>query len=252
MVPISLCDQIELQLRRSGGLELSCDDPTLPLGEDNLATRAVRVFEGVTGRAVDARISMQKRIPSGAGLGGGSSDAAAVLRLLDVALGTKLGTQRLAEIAAEIGSDVPFFLFGQACDASGRGERIVPVDFPHELQLLLIKPPFGVSTPWAYGRWRDSVQNAAFPYASQSLPFGELVNDLERPVFEKHLVLGDLKRWLLEQPETSAALMSGSGATVFAVMAKDADGGALASRARAEFGETFWTQLVETLPSPEE
>jgi len=246
MCPISLSDQVELELRNSGGVSLTCDDPELPTGEENLAIMAVRAFEKAVECKVHAGIAIRKVVPSGAGLGGGSSDAAAVLRLLNEALETKLPTKKLAEIASGIGSDVPFFLFGQVCDASGRGELIKPVDFKHRLDLLLIKPPFGVSTPWAYKQWKDSVENPALPYSSQQLPFGELVNDLERPVFEKYLVLGDLKRWLLEQEGVQGALMSGSGATVFAVLEEGTDAAALAARAKAQFGETLWTTTATT------
>ena len=244
MVPISLCDEVELTLRETGGIELRCDDPELPLGEENLAIKAVRAFEAATGEAIHAEISIRKRIPSGAGMGGGSSDAATVLKLLTVASGMDLPVAKLAEVAATIGSDVPFFLFSQTCDASGRGEIIQPVAFADTLSLLLIKPPFGISTPWAYGRWRESVEVPGFPYQAQELAFGELVNDLERPVFEKYLVLGDLKRWLLEQPEADGALLSGSGATVFAVLGDTASGDELAERAKREFGTTFWTAVV--------
>ena len=245
MCPISLYDTIEIELRESGGVTLRCDDPELPLGEENLAIKAVRTFEASTGNEVNADIQIEKRIPSGAGMGGGSSDAAAVLRLLNLTTKKELPISKLVQIAAEIGSDVPFFLFGQTCDASGRGEIIRPVEFDHALDLLLIKPPFGVSTPWAYSRWKDSVENPALPYSAQTLPCGKLVNDLERPVFEKYVVLGDLKRWLLEQDEVAGALMSGSGATVFAVLKDATPSEALAGRARAEFGETFWTQAVK-------
>jgi 4-diphosphocytidyl-2-C-methyl-D-erythritol kinase len=249
MSPISLCDDITLERRDTGGVSLKCDDAELPPGEDNLAIKAVRAYESATGKQVHAELSITKRTPSGAGLGGGSSDAAAVLRLLDMSFGERASTQQLAEMAATIGSDVPFFLFGQTCDATGRGEIIRPVEFPHRLTLLLIKPPFGIPTPWAYSRWQESVENPALPYAEQDLPFGVLVNDLERPVFEKYLVLGDLKRWLLEQQEVVGALMSGSGATVFAVLHGDAaeTADALASRTCEEFGATFWTQVVTTV-----
>lgn len=244
LCPISLADDVSLELRESGGVELLCDDPDLPAGEENLAIMAVRAFEAATGRAIHAQISIAKRIPSGAGLGGGSSDAAAVLRLLNQAHGDLVPLSQLSGIAGSIGSDVPFFLYGQSCDARGRGEIIEPIAFDARPQLLLIKPPFGIPTPWAYGSWMGSVENPSLPYAVQRLPFGELFNDLERPVFEKYLVLGDLKRWLLAQDEVEGALMSGSGATVFAVIRAGCDADALAALARTEFGETFWSQLV--------
>jgi len=244
MCPLSLCDELSLELQESGGVRLTCDDPDLPVGEDNLGLMAVRAFESMTGREIHAKISITKRIPSGAGLGGGSSDAAAVLRLLDQALGGQATPQELSKMAASIGSDVPFFLFGQSCDARGRGELIEPIEFTARPRLLLVKPPFGVPTPWAYSRWSNSVENPAFPYGVQALSIGELINELERPVFEKYLVLGDLKRWLLNQGEVEGALMSGSGATVFGVMRESADTDALAERVRSEFGETYWTEAA--------
>jgi len=142
---------------------------------------------------------------------------------------------------------VPFFIHGAAARATGRGEQIAPVAFPHRLPLLLLKPPFGVPTPWAYQRWRDSRELPELPYSAQTLPWGELVNDLERPVFEKHLVLATLKRWLLAQQEVTGALLSGSGSTVFAVLRDLADALPLGARAAAEFGETWWCHAAETL-----
>ncbi len=242
MCPLSLCDEVSLELLESGGVRLQCDDPDLPTGEDNLAIMAVRAFEAAMGVEIHAHLSITKRIPSGAGLGGGSSDAAAVLRLLNQACSDPAPIEQVSEMAASIGSDVPFFLFGQSCNAGGRGEIIEPIEFGARPQLLLIKPPFGISTPWAYRCWQGSVENPSFTYAAQSMPFGELVNDLERPVFEKYLVLGDLKRWLLDQEEVEGALMSGSGATVFAILRAAGDADALAGRASSEFGETFWFQ----------
>ena len=119
----------------------------------------------------------------------------------------------------------------------GRGENVTPVEFPHTLPLLLIKPPFGVPTPWAYRQWRDSLEIPGVRYAAQELPWGTLVNDLERPVFEKYVFLADLKMWLLGQPEVAGALMSGSGATVFAVLREKAGAESLRARLEQEFGD---------------
>jgi 4-diphosphocytidyl-2-C-methyl-D-erythritol kinase len=112
-----------------------------------------------------------------------------------------------------------------------------------------MKPPFGVPTPWAYQRWRDSLEIPGVNYApqtSQILGDITLVNDLERPVFEKFIQLAEMKRWLLEQPETAAALMSGSGSTVFAVLREKSAGPALLEKARAQFSEHTWLALTET------
>ena len=127
----------------------------------------------------------------------------------------------------------------------GRGERIEPVPFPQPLTLLLVKPAFGVPTPWAYQHWRDSHELPGVSYAPQDFPWGRLVNDLERPVFEKYLFLAPLQRWLLQQPEAAGALMSGSGSTCFAVLRKETDGPALQARAKEQFGDV-WTCLCRT------
>jgi len=156
---------------------------------------------------------------------------------------------RLAALAAELGSDVPFFIYQSAAVCHGRGEQVVPEPFPHRLPLLLIKPPFGVPTPWAYRQWRDAQEIPGVPYAAQPFPWGELRNDLERPVFEKYLFLAMLKSWLLAQPETTGALMSGSGATVFAVLRDPSGVATLRARVLDAFGPDLWCVQVETRAS---
>jgi 4-diphosphocytidyl-2-C-methyl-D-erythritol kinase len=141
---------------------------------------------------------------------------------------------------------VPFFIQQSAAWCRGRGEIVEPCAIP-SLPLLLIKPPFGVQTPWAYKNWRVSLEIPGVRYAPQPFAWGELVNDLERPVFEKYLQLAELKQWLLAQPETAGALMSGSGATIFAILREKSQGPALAQRAANEFGPNFWLTLTETV-----
>jgi 4-diphosphocytidyl-2-C-methyl-D-erythritol kinase len=184
-------------------------------------------------------------VPHGAGLGGGSSDAAAALLALNGMAKRPLPAPEIARLAAELGSDVPFFLTGRAARCRGRGERVEPLPALKAMPLLLIKPGFGVPTPWAYGRWGDSRELPGISYAAQEFEWGALVNGLERPVFEKYLILAVLKRWLLQQPESAGALMAGSGATCFAILRDKAAGPELAARVRREFGE-FWTCLCET------
>jgi len=150
-------------------------------------------------------------------------------------------------MAADLGSDIPFFIYQSAALIRGRGERVEPVDFPHALPLLLIKPPFGVPTPWAYKHWRDSQEIPGVRYDAQEFPWGPLVNDLERPVFEKYIFLADLKTWLLDQPEVAGALMSGSGSTVFALLKSPATAEVLGARVVAEFGPDLWLSLCETV-----
>lgn len=243
MAPLDVHDLIEIE-RLGDGDEVifTCSDPTLPADESNLMIKAYRALQRPTGVTGRWRMHLEKHIPSGAGLGGGSSDAALVLETINQHLPSPLPLAELGRIAGEVGSDVPFFLHHAVCDATGRGEEVAPVDFPWKLQVLLIKPPFGIPTPWAYQRWSGSNELEGVRYAPQCCPWGEMVNDLERPVFEKHLFLPALKMWLLEQPEVAAALMSGSGATMFAVLKDGADAQRLANAARDYCGTSAWIQ----------
>lgn len=234
-----LADQLDF--RESAGFSFECDDSTVPSDERNLVVKAVRAYESAIGNPCNCSISLQKRIPHGAGLGGGSSDAASTLLGLNRLHEFKLGVAALHELAASLGSDIPFFLTTGAARCTGRGERIEPVPPPPTLRVLLLKPVFEVPTPDAYRRWQASREIFGISYTPQELEGVTLVNDLERPVFEKHRFLAELKQWLLERHETSAALLSGSGSTVFAVLNEGADATSLAHSARLELDPGLWS-----------
>ncbi len=246
MSPISLCDEIEID-RRSGKQEIAfrCDDPLLPKGEDNIVVRAANVFFEETKVSTGVSIALKKRIPHGAGLGGGSSDAASTLLALNEVFETNLPREALAKMAGMIGSDVPFFIFQSPAVCKGRGELVSPTRLREQLSLLLLKPEFGVPTPWAYSRWRDSREIPGVSYRAQQFTRQSFVNDLERPVFEKFVFLAQLKMWLLKQPEVGVALMSGSGSTVLAVLRSNADADLLAKRAKSELDPELWTCACE-------
>jgi 4-diphosphocytidyl-2-C-methyl-D-erythritol kinase len=245
MTPISLVDEINVETGIGQGVSVNCDDAEIPQDASNLAAIAARQFHAHTGRRFDARISLRKRIPSGAGLGGGSSDAAAVLVALDAIFETQLGVAGLEKIAANIGSDVPFFIRRVPAWARGRGERLEPTTLPGTLVLALFKPPFGVPTPWAYKRWSASIELPGVDYSAQSWNGLEFVNDLERPVFEKYTLLPVMKTWLREQAECRVALMSGSGSTMFAVCEEREAARTLVARALEHFGSSMWTAVCE-------
>jgi 4-diphosphocytidyl-2-C-methyl-D-erythritol kinase len=176
-----------------------------------------------------------------------------VLKALNELSGAGLGMAEMVGIAAKLGSDIPFFLYGSPCRCRGRGEHVEPVTLPvgGQERLILVKPEFGVSTPWAYGRWRESEELAGVDYAPQAMSWGEMVNDLERPVFEKYLFLAELKGWLRAQPEIKGALMSGSGSTTFAVLGEGYGlSGALEERIRSHAGEGIWVTEVEAWFEP--
>jgi 4-diphosphocytidyl-2-C-methyl-D-erythritol kinase len=157
-----------------------------------------------------------------------------------------LPREALAKIAETIGSDVPFFIFESAALCKGRGELVTPAKLKEKLPILLLKPAFVVSTAWAYSRWQYSREIPGVRYARQEFGGQIFVNDLERPVFEKFVFLAQLKTWLLEQAEVGAALMSGSGSTVFAVLRENADANVIAKRTKAELDLELWTCGCET------
>ena len=244
--PISLADKIDID-RQSRWIDFSCDDPTVPGGDENLIVRAAKAFFDKTKITGGVGIKLQKKIPHGAGLGGGSSDAAATLRTLNQLFETKLSLEELAKLGSTIGSDVAFFLFESAAVCKGRGEVVTPTNLKEKLSILLLKPGFSVSSGWAYSRWQDSKEIPGISYQPQRYDGQSLVNDLERPVFEKFVFLAQLKAWLLKQAEVGAASMSGSGSTVFAVMRRDADVDLVAKRARQELDREIWTCASETI-----
>src|SRR6266567_3931146 len=215
IAPVSLYDEINIQRKKGGqGIDFHCDDPSVPRGEDNLVVRAANRFFAATKLTPAISIDLKKKIPHGAGLGGGSSDAATTLLALNRLFETNLARDELAELGSAIGSDVPFFIFESAALCRGRGELVTPIQLPEQLSILLLKPSFGIAAEWAYSHWQDSREVPGVSYATQEFAGQTFMNDLERPVFEKFVFLAQLKMWLLRQPEVGVALLSGSGSTV--------------------------------------
>jgi 4-diphosphocytidyl-2-C-methyl-D-erythritol kinase len=248
IAPISLCDEIKIDKINSGiGIEFHCDDPSVPSGEGNLVIHAARSFFAATNLKPAISIGLTKKIPHGAGLGGGSSDAATTLLMLNQLFETNLARDELAKLGSAIGSDVPFFIFESAALCRGRGELVAPTKLPERLSILLLKPDFTVPTAWAYSRCQDSREISGVTYAAQEFASQTFVNDLERPVFEKFVFLAQLKMWLLRQPEVGAALMSGSGSTIFAVLRDNGRANELAKRAKAKLDSELWACACETL-----
>jgi len=247
MAPISLTDELILERGETGqGIQFECNDSSLPMDSNNFVVRAADMFFARANTSGDVRITLQKNIPHGAGLGGGSSDAASTLLALNQMFQTNLPREALAELGAGIGSDVPFFIFNSAAICRGRGELVSPQRLSEPLSFLLLKPDFGVPTAMAYGNWEKSRKIAGISYAAQEFRGQTFFNDLERPVFEKFVFLGQLKMWLLGQPEVGAALMSGSGSTLFAVLKENGSANALGERARAELDPKLWIFAGET------
>ena len=156
--PVSLGDDLRVSVTgRPGKLELVCEDDRVPLDESNLVMRAARKFLKISGRGEGLRFDLVKRIPVEAGLGGGSSDAAGTLLLLNALFGHPFSLEALHEIAAQLGSDCPFFLRGGPRIMRGRGELLEAVSNAQKKDLAgrriaLFKPHFGIDTAWCYHR----------------------------------------------------------------------------------------------------
>ena len=150
MQTVSLYDRIAWVWRDSG-VSLTADVPGLSCADDNLIVRAIRVFQRETGIEFGAEVELRKAIPIGGGMGGGSSNAGTVLQFLNVHFGEPVSPSRLEDIAAGLGSDVPFFLYRGTALVGGRGAVITPVQSLGRLPLLLINPGFPVPTPMIYG-----------------------------------------------------------------------------------------------------
>jgi len=251
--PVPYFDELEFEAAGSS-VFLTSDHPTLPCDDSNLMVRAAHAFFEHSRIAAGVRMHLRKRIPMEAGLGGGSSNAAATLLGLNELFDCPLDGVRLRELAASLGSDVPFFLQEHPALATGRGEMVAPLDpFPalNGLVLVLVHPGFGVSTPWAYrelahhpevlngraGRAGELIQQLQTPHSRSWGPL--LFNSLEVPVFEKYPVLRLYVDCFLREG-AQAALMSGSGSTVFAWFEDAAGAESGLTRFRSEFGSATW------------
>ncbi len=220
---VSLYDTLEIA-QGDDGIVLASDTSALPLGQENLVYRAAERLALEAGRAPAVRIHLAKQIPVAAGLGGGSSDAAATLAGLNRLWGLDYPAERLRTMAVELGMDVPFFLLSPTAFAKGRGEQLTPLRPPKPpLWVVLVNPGFRVSTPWAYESLNLglTIKNKHISMLRFSITAFEdarfpLENDLEGATLKAFPVLGEIKESLRELGALTG-LMSGSGPTVFGV-----------------------------------
>jgi 4-diphosphocytidyl-2-C-methyl-D-erythritol kinase len=249
---ISLRDTLHLSLNKSlGGFDFSftSDDPAMPLGNDNLVVRAVRAFEREFGLRGQLAIHLEKNIPVARGLGGGSSDAAATLIGLTRLTDAKPPLAKMIEVAAGLGADVPFFLFGGRALAVNRGDEIYPLPDEPKRSVVVVSPKgIGVSTKDAY-EWasaeltKDSEPHKLFRFCALcwSRQGSSLSNDFESPVFRRHPRLEEIRAGLLKRGAADAAL-AGSGSAVFGIFRNPAQ----ARRSAREFPEDS-VFVVETI-----
>jgi len=249
---VDLWDRLDVEL--ADDFEMSCDHPGIPLDDSNLVLRAARRFRETTGVDRGASFRLRKGIPVGGGMGGGSSDAAGTLVLLDRLWGTGAPREQIHAIAAGLGSDVAFFLTGGTALGRGRGERIEPLEGIEETPLLLGFPPFGIPTAEVYRRVRvpgapggetvrltpSGIDVSVARFSTLKLPggkdFGFVTNDLERAVFEGWPELQAFRDSLMKAGARKA-LVSGSGSTVFGIF-PESD---LVDRAVSILGSVFAT-----------
>jgi 4-diphosphocytidyl-2-C-methyl-D-erythritol kinase len=256
MLPVTLADRVTVERTPGVGLDVVCE---VAPGEQNLAAKLVRTLEARLERTFDVRVSIAKQIPPGAGLGGGSSDAAATLLALERLYGLDLSPQLRYEVAGAVGSDVPFFLWPGPQLAMGRGQVLKPFDLP-ALHLVVAVPELVLSTAAVYG-WRDDDAEAGLaefaPRArrlSQSLPaaltaadVAALVhNDLEESVVARRPQVGVLVDRMTSLGALAAAL-TGSGSAVFGLFADEV----AASRARAQLAPTRAWYVTDLQPLAE-
>jgi 4-diphosphocytidyl-2-C-methyl-D-erythritol kinase len=250
--PLRFGDELVAEKADDGATTLRCDVEGVPLDETNLVLKAARAFADRTGWWTPVRFTLTKRIPMGAGLGGGSSNGVAALRALNELAGGIAGEALLTEIAAGLGSDCALFLRGEPVVMRGRGERVevLPATARARLsgrRVLVFKPSFGIATPWAYGRMvqrggdylpaAEAEARLAAWVAGVAPAEGILFNNMEAAAFEKFIALPVL----LARLRTEFGLaprMSGSGSACFALLGEDSPADAISAAVREAWGPT--------------
>ena len=230
MEPISLADTIYCEFRPAGENSFSLQSPQMMEleVEDNLVIKAARRMVEIAGEQGLVRNGhwsfwLEKRIPAGAGLGGGSSNAAGVMNLFKDFYQLKLGLDELVADAARIGADIPFFLRPEISLIEGIGDRITPLPRTQKRYYLLIKPPVSINTGWAYSSLNATSESRSPDYDIEqfkgiSVSSGYILeNDFEIPIMASYPLLAEIKEWLANSPGSLGGLMSGSGSVVYAI-----------------------------------
>ncbi len=223
---ISLCDEITISVIDNPGIIIKCNYPDIPTDSGNLVYKASEIILKKFGISEGLLIDIKKKIPVGAGLGGGSSNAAATLSGLNKIFGFNLPTSELIEMGKNLGADVPFFVLQSGtAKASGTGEELIPLKMSITTWFAVIFPGFGVSTAWAYKTYsskyklltkkeKTTILNNSIDNIRYLVSF--LYNDFEDIVIKNHPEIGEIKQKLAETG-AKGALMSGSGSSVFGV-----------------------------------
>ena len=248
MQRIDLCDEVVIAMVEKPGIRVACGRQGVPDGPGNIAWLAADALLQRCGRQTGIDISISKNIPVAAGLGGGSSDAAAVLMGVNELLDLKFSDEQLMEIGVKLGADVPFFIFKKCALAEGIGERLTPVAQIPAAWLVLVNPNIHVSTAWVYKNLQLTTGNVAniIPLLYKSI--GDicalLANDLESVTIDKFPLIGEIKKQLLAAG-ACGSLMSGSGPTVFGLFENEERARQAAQELARE--SSWFVQAVRTL-----
>ena len=228
MIPVDLYDEIQINRSKSKraaveNLKVTCNHPLVPSGAGNLAYQAASLLLARKGILDPVHIHIRKRIPVGGGLGGGSSDAAAVLKGLDRLFRLGLKRREILSLAASLGADVPFFIDARPARARGIGELLRPLPFFPRLWMVILYPGFPLSTRWVYRhshftKLTKDIENTSINLSLRDSERLErlLVNDLEKVAMRRYPRIAFLKQRLIQEG-AAGALMSGSGSSVFGV-----------------------------------
>ena len=256
MVSISLCDELTLRLTDDGAVRARCSLPYVPTDGSNLACRAARLFLDRTGRPeLGAELDIRKRIPVGAGMAGGSTDAAAVLRGLNALFGAPLDAPALAALGGELGSDVPYCLTGGTALATGRGEVLSPLPPMPDCAVVVCKPYFPISTPMLFSRLdlkklrcRPDTEALCDALAQGDLPrlARRMYNVFEDVLPRRCAAVGEIKARLLDLGALGA-VMTGTGSAVFGLFDDDAAARRAFDALKAEYRDCFLARPVNAV-----
>lgn len=219
---VNIYDEVKLNLKDEQGVTFNWQGERVPDGDDNICSKAANSFFEFIGEEKGVNIELEKKLPVGSGLGGGSSDAACVIRGLNELLDTKLSIKNMEDIASELGADIPFFIRGGCQYAEGIGDELSPGELSEEWVLLLVVPDIHIDTSWAYEgihplsltRNINDVNLASFPHNGDAKNRKMFRNDFEPLVFSKYPEISDIKKSLLKS-EAEFASLSGSGSAVY-------------------------------------
>ena len=224
--PVELQDMVEVCIAENATepVQFSATGLSIPGdASNNLCIKAFQLLKKQFPQIPPIQIHLHKHIPMGAGLGGGSSDATAVLKIMKELFNLPLDHSRMVDLAAQLGSDCPYFVYDEACLAKGRGEILQPIQCDlSNYSFTLMHPDIHVSTAWAFSQLNPQRKSRSIETIVQqdiSTWKNDLVNDFEKPIFEKHPILSDLKAYLYQEGAIYAS-MSGSGSSLFGIFPK--------------------------------